>query len=239
MSNLSASLVPETLRRGWQRRPTPADEDASFGSHGAGLWCDIARYSPMAKALVAQGNAGVEKLSSLLQRHFDRVTAIVQRHGGDCTEFYGDGVLVVFAAESPAGLADAAGQALACARSILDQCRDELAPGLKLSLHLHLTAGALQLLDFGGVGGERLYATAGDALAQVAQITRDQSPNRVIVSPALAALINAPVIVDRLPNGGLVLDVPPPTAIAAPKSGRFPVPHPRTRTPGAAGLPSP
>ena len=108
MSNLSASLVPETLRRGWQRAPTPADAHASFGSHGAVLWCDIARYSPMAKALVAQGNSGVEKLSSLLQRHFDRVTAIVQRHGGDCTEFFGDGVLVVFAAESTARLADAA-----------------------------------------------------------------------------------------------------------------------------------
>ncbi|WP_293371333.1 AAA and adenylate/guanylate cyclase domain-containing protein [Nevskia sp.] len=218
MSNLSASLVPETLRRGWQHAPTPADAHASFGSHGAVLWCDIARYSPMAKALVAQGNAGVEKLSSLLQRHFDRITDIVHRYGGDCIEFYGDGVMVVFPADAPARLATAAAQALSCARSILDECRGELAPGLRLSLHLHLTAGRLQLLDFGGVGGERLHATAGDALAQLAQITRDQAPNQVIVSPALAALIEAPVILDRLPNGGLVLDVPPPTAVAAPQT---------------------
>lgn len=224
MSNLSASLVPEALRRAWQRAPTPADEHACFGGHGAVLWCDIARYSPMAKALVAQGNSGVEKLSSLLQRHFDRVTAIVQRFGGDCTEFYGDGVLVVFPAPSTEQLAEAVGLAAGCARSILDECRAELAPGLTLSLHLHLTAGALQLLDFGGVGGERLHASAGDALTQLAQITRDQSPNRVIVSPAFAALIAAPVIVGRLPNGGLVIEVSPPTTVPAPKSEALPTP---------------
>jgi len=224
MSNLSASLVPEMLRRGWQHRPTPDDAHASFGSHGAVLWCDIAKYSPLAKALVAQGSTGVERLSRLLQRHFDRVTGIVHRHGGDCSEFFGDGVLVIFAAASEQGLADASRQALACAAAIIAECRDELEPGLRMSLHLHLTAGALQLLDFGGVGGERLHAVAGDALAQLAQITRDQSPNRIIVSPELAALVDRPVIVDRLPHGGLLFEGPlaPGTAVPLPDAAPAP-----------------
>lgn len=205
MSKLVASLVPETLRRAYAQAPTAADAHASFGGFGAVLWCDVAKFSPLAKRLVAAGPTGVERLSAILNRHFDAVIATTLAHGGEPTEFFGDGLLISFFCEE-ASLATAVQQAIACADAISRDCRQELEPGLQLSLHLHITAGSLRMLDFGGVGGERLYATAGGALSQLGRIARDQRPNQLILSAEAAALLDTTTRLSALPNGGQLLE---------------------------------
>lgn len=213
MSKLIASLVPETLRRAYATASTPADGFAAFGEHGAILWCDVAKFSPLANRLVGLGATGVERLSTILNRHFDAVIETTLAFGGEPVEFFGDGVLIAFFCEK-AELARSVRRAAACAQAIVDDCRREFEPGALLSLHLHVAAGSLRMLDFGGVGGERLFATVGDALTQLGEITRDQAPNQVILSAQAAALLDGTHRGAGLPNGGVLLTKAPTVALS-------------------------
>lgn len=237
MSTLIASLVPETLRRAYAEAPTPVDGLAAFGGHGAVLWCDVAKFSPLANTLVGLGPAGVERLSAILNRHFDTVLDTALAHGGDPIQFFGDGVLIAFLC-APDQLGAATARATACAAAIIEGCRPELEPGLRLSLHVNVTAGSLRILDLGGIGGERLYAAVGDALTQLGRICRDQAANEVILSPEAAGLIGAATRWPALPHGGLLLEAAPHGAAPA-RPAAATVPDEATTSALTAFLPPP
>ncbi len=114
----------------------------------------------------------------VLNRFFDVVIEVVDRHGGWVNKFEGDAALAVFGAPEP--VADPAGQALAAGRELagrLPVAAAETPAGIGISFGTVVA---------GNVGGEQRfeYTVIGDPVNEAARLTEaaKQQPGRVLAS---------------------------------------------------------
>ena len=94
------------------------------------LFVDIRGYTQLAEGLAAP------EIFSAINRHTERVSALVGEHGGAVVEFHGDGLLAVFGAPDPLPRKERA--AVAAAREIVkavgSRSRDEGGPALTVGV---------------------------------------------------------------------------------------------------------
>jgi adenylate cyclase len=110
------------------------------------LYADLRGFTALAETLPP------ERLLASLDRHFDRLVAPIEIHGGQVLKFMGDGLLAVFPVDGGAE-ASACGGALAAARDALAanlQLRETATDAMPLDLALHL--GDVHYGNVGGVG---------------------------------------------------------------------------------------
>jgi class 3 adenylate cyclase len=86
------------------------------------LFVDIRGYTGLAERL------GAEDVFATLNEHTERVSRIVQEHGGTIVEFNGDGMMAVFGAPDPLPKKEQA--AVEAARKIVDSMPGQLAVGV-------------------------------------------------------------------------------------------------------------
>ncbi len=98
------SLVLRLLRQG-DEAGNPQERELTV------MFTDIRGFSAMAEHMAAA------PLSALLSRHFDMLTACVEKNGGTVDKFIGDSVMAFWGA--PEDMADHAARAVAAARDIL------------------------------------------------------------------------------------------------------------------------
>ena len=115
-----------------------------------------------------------ERLRALLARYFDRMKAIVERHGGSVEKFIGDAVMAVFGV--PVVREDDALRALRAAVEM----RDAL-PELGLEGRIGVTTGEVV------TGTEERLAT-GDAVNVAARLEQAAQPGEVLVGEPTLAL---------------------------------------------------
>ena len=133
------------------------------------LFCDLTGSTALGETL------DPERLRALLARYFDRMKAIVERHGGSVEKFIGDAVMAVFGV--PALHEDDALRAVRAAAEM----RDAL-PELGLQGRIGVTTGEVV------TGTEERLAT-GDAVNVAARLESAAQPGEVLIGQPTLALV--------------------------------------------------
>src|SRR2546423_1255503 len=142
------------------------------------LFCDVVESTVLGESTDA------EVLRAILARYFERMTAIVEAHGGTVEKFIGDAVMAVFGV--PLAHED---DALRACRAAVEM-RDAL-PSLELEGRIGVMTGEVV------TGTEERLAT-GDAVNVAARLQQAAQPGEVLVGAPVVALVGGAVDVDEL-----------------------------------------
>jgi class 3 adenylate cyclase len=140
------------------------------------LFCDVTGSTALGEGL------DPERLRTLLARYFERMKAIVERHGGSVEKFIGDAVMAVFGV--PVLHED---DALRAVRSAVEM-RDAL-PELGIEGRIGVMTGEVV------TGTEERLAT-GDAVNVAARLEQAAQPGEVLVGASTLALVGDAVEVE-------------------------------------------
>ncbi|WP_026897631.1 AAA and adenylate/guanylate cyclase domain-containing protein [Daejeonella oryzae] len=188
--SIISSFVPALLRKQFNEDPSRKPVSELIGDQAVLLWIDICAFSPMSNRLLLDHVNGVERLSKILQSHYDFVLNMFKEFGGEPMVFAGDGVLAAWHCSSE-DLPAMAKMAIACGHEILNNkgALDDL--GNPLLLHVVTACGPCQLLELGGTDKRWLYTVLGEALNDLQQAAKNREPGKVLVSPAIIETLGA------------------------------------------------
>src|SRR5436309_4227436 len=133
------------------------------------LFCDVTGSTALGESVDA------EALRGLLARYFERMKAIVERHGGSVEKFVGDAVMAVFGV--PVAHEDDALRAVRAAAEM----RDAL-PELGVQARIGVMTGEVV------TGTEERLAT-GDAVNVAARLEQAAQPDEVLIGEQTLALV--------------------------------------------------
>ena len=133
------------------------------------VFCDLAGSTALGETL------DPERLRALLARYFERMKAIVERHGGSVEKFIGDAVMAVFGV--PVTHED---DALRAVRSAVEM-RDAL-PELGLEGRIGVTTGEV-------VAGTEERLATGDAVNVAARLEQAAQPGEVLIGQPTLRLV--------------------------------------------------
>ncbi len=142
------------------------------------LFCDLTGSTALGEQL------DPERLRALLARYFDRMKAIVERHGGSVEKFIGDAVMAVFGV--PALHEDDALRAVRAAAEM----RDAL-PEIGLEGRIGVMTGEVV------TGTEERLAT-GDAVNVAARLEQAAQPGEVLIGEPTLALVRGAADVEPI-----------------------------------------
>jgi predicted ATPase/class 3 adenylate cyclase len=201
---LVESFVPPPLRLALAADADPMSAPRSADM--ALLWFDIVDSTRLARNLIESGEAGIEKLASLLQRHFDALLSAVGTHGGQPLMFAGDGLLSGWPCDNWEPR-EAALRAAQCAEGILS---GEAIKGLgsrSLQFHAALAFGSCRTIEI-KANGDRIYVTVGEALRDLQIATHIRAPGQLIVSAGALGILSTVAEVSPAAHGcGILLNI--------------------------------
>jgi class 3 adenylate cyclase/predicted ATPase len=142
------------------------------------LFCDVTGSTELGESI------DPEALRELLARYFERMQAIVERHGGSVEKFVGDAVMAVFGV--PTAHEDDALRAVRAAAEM----RDAL-PELGIRARIGVNTGMVV------TGTEERLAT-GDAVNVAARLEQAAEPGDVLLGEATLALVRETVEIEPL-----------------------------------------
>jgi adenylate cyclase len=145
------------------------------------LFCDVRDFTAFASEADSP-----EELVAALNRLFESVVPIVERHGGYVDKFVGDGVLAVFGA--PEGYPDHADRALATGREIVEAVEGGAAGRLRVGVGIN--SGRVVAGSIGG-GGRLNFSVIGDAVnvaSRVEHATRRTGDHLLLTAATRDAL---------------------------------------------------
>jgi class 3 adenylate cyclase len=142
------------------------------------LFCDVAGSTALGEAV------DPEALRALLARYFERMSAIVERHGGTVEKFIGDAVMAVFGV--PVSHEDDALRAMRAAADMRDAA-PELGVRMRIGIHTGIVV----------TGTEERLAT-GDAVNVAARLEQAAEPGEVLVGQETMSLGRGAVEVERV-----------------------------------------
>jgi class 3 adenylate cyclase/tetratricopeptide (TPR) repeat protein len=157
------------------KEPRPAREQRKVVTV---LFCDVTGSTELGERL------DPEALRALLARYFERMRAIVERHGGTVEKFIGDAVMAVFGV--PVVHEDDAMRAVRAAVEMRDAF-----PELDVQGRIGITTGEVV------TGTEERLAT-GDAVNVAARLEQAARPGEVLLGETTFALVRGAVEVDEL-----------------------------------------
>lgn len=201
---LVESFLPPPLRLAWA-----ADADGMSAPRSADmalLWLDIVGSTRLASSLIESGEAGIEQLGSLLQRHFDALLKTVVAHGGQPLMFAGDGLLSGWPCANWEPR-EAALRAAQCAEDILS---GEATKGLgsrSLQFHAVLAFGSCRTIEI-KANGDRIYVTVGEALLDFQLATHIRAPGQLLISAGALGILSPVTEVSPAAHGcGILLNI--------------------------------
>jgi class 3 adenylate cyclase/tetratricopeptide (TPR) repeat protein len=147
------------------------------------LFCDLTGSTALGETL------DPERLRALLARYFDRMKAIVERHGGSVEKFIGDAVMAVFGV--PVVHEDDALRALRAA----SEMRDAL-PKLGLQGRIGVMTGEVVTGEV--VNGTQERLATGDAVNVAARLEQAAQPGDVLLGQPTLTLVRDAADVERL-----------------------------------------
>ncbi len=155
---LAISFVPAILRKKYGNSEQQHNGDFFEEDHATLLWIDLCNFSPLCSRLMKDPVSGVEKITGILQNHYDFVTNMVTEYGGQPLFFAGDGIMCAWPGDKKKAI-ESVQPAVTCAlkiiekRSTLDDKKD------LFSLHTILAVGPWQIAELEGILGNRQYCT--------------------------------------------------------------------------------
>jgi class 3 adenylate cyclase/tetratricopeptide (TPR) repeat protein len=140
------------------------------------LFCDVAGSTALGESI------DPEALRGLLARYFERMKAVIERHGGSVEKFIGDAVMAVFGV--PITHEDDALRAVRAATQMLDALPE-------LGVHVRIGVNTGEVVT----GTEERLAT-GDAVNVAARLEQAAKADEVLVGEATFALVRDAVEVE-------------------------------------------
>ncbi len=191
LSQIYARYVPRLIVERLLREARAVDAPSSEDFQGAILFADISGFTPLTEAFAAQGPAGAEALTRILNDYFGRMTRIVADHGGDVLKFAGDALMALWTpgADDPRNV-DACLRATRCGLELQASLAGYQAESHTLSLRVAVGVGSGVVVHIGGQFNRWEFAVAGSPLNQVGRVGTLAAPGDVLVSPEVWALIN-------------------------------------------------
>ncbi|OLY90643.1 Adenylate and Guanylate cyclase catalytic domain-containing protein [Cnuella takakiae] len=180
-NDLTVSFVPGVLRRKYAGGVPQEDRTNQQAQTAVLLWIDICSFSPLCNRLMKDKVEGVERITRILNKHYDHVLGTVAAYGGEPLFFAGDGVMIAWP-DDQVKPEDAVPLAAACAQNILAlrstiNDRNEL-----LSMHAVIAAGQWQMLEMEGLHGNLLFSFFGSVFEEIVAASRNEAPNQVLIS---------------------------------------------------------
>jgi class 3 adenylate cyclase len=201
-----ASYLPALIVRrvATDCRPIPLP---SCDAHPAAvLFADISGFTSMTERLAAQGSAGAEQLTRLLNAYFGQLIDVVTAHGGDVVKFAGDALLAVWQNGDGDDLACFTRRAAQCALEVQGALRNYETPeGIRLALRVAISAGLVRHLHLGGVLGRCEFLAVGQPFEDVGAANKQVRPEDVVVAPRGWQLIAVSCTGELLPSGDVRL----------------------------------
>ncbi len=152
------------------------------------LFCDLVGSTAMGEQL------DPETLRNLLSRSFDRVSAIVESHGGVVEKFIGDAAMAVFGI--PRVHEDDALRAVRAAAEIREALRtaSSTGPGATVAWRTGIATGEVVAGD--AAAGQRLVT--GDAVNVAARLQQTAQPGEILITAETHQLVRDAVQVEEL-----------------------------------------
>ena len=185
------------------------------------LFADISDSTRLAERLAAQGPAGAEEFSRLLNAYLGAVIDVVTAHGGDVVKFAGDGLFALWPAEEHGGLAAATRHAAQCALAVQETLRLRR-PGevIRLSMRIGVGAGEVIGVAVGSPDDRMEYLIVGGPVMETCRAERVAAAGEVVVTAEAWRTMGAGCVGTPLPADGVrleALDAPaPPTPMVMP-----------------------
>ncbi len=228
--NHLASLI-ETVKTYLPRpvieAPQPPGEPAGNMYRGVFLFGDVSGFTPLSEKLKALGQAGAEKITSIINSLFTELTTVLFDHGGILLKFGGDAMLGLFPADTDDEMAQSARRAAQAALAMQQVLKKEQfaeieAMGEKRSLKIKcgISAGpyfaahiGTQPNDF-NPNGTMAYVTTGQTVNLAEAAEGHANPTEVAMTRNVAELLGEQAqteAVNKEPdeNFRLLLDTPP------------------------------
>ncbi len=186
---LAASFVPAILKKQYASNPTRKIGDPLKEDHTALLWIDMCNFSPLCNRLMKDNVSGVEKITEILNNHYEFVVKSITESGGQPLFFVGDGLMSVWPgdkkkAQESVALAAACAHHIINSRSTVDD-NNEL-----LSIHVILTMGAWQMDELEGLHGNLLTSFFGEVFNDLISSSKNRAPNQLLISNTALACLN-------------------------------------------------
>ncbi|NJL34761.1 MAG: adenylate/guanylate cyclase domain-containing protein, partial [Chloroflexaceae bacterium] len=188
-----ASYVPGLIIHYLTADPRPLTGPVAERFPAAVLLADISGFTALTEELTRSGPAGVEEVSSLLNRYFGILIDLIDDHGGDIVEFTGDGVIALWPTViSGETLAEATVRAVQCGLLVQQQIAAfTTVDNLHLTLRISIGAGEVLFATVGGALGRWELVVAGEPLTQASAAEHYTTPGDVVLSPEALALAHA------------------------------------------------
>ncbi|MDQ3875699.1 MAG: AAA family ATPase, partial [Actinomycetota bacterium] len=171
---------------------TPARPPAEARKIVTVLFSDMAGFTGLGEEL------DPEALRQLMARYFERMDAVVKRHGGRTEKFIGDAVMAVFGV--PRSHEDDAHRALRAALEMREALRAlnvefEQTWGVQVVIRTGVNTGEV----VAGGAGEGQSLVAGDAVNVASRLEEAAQPGEILVGEATYRLVKESVTAELLP----------------------------------------
>ena len=182
-------FVPRTVIDQVRARSHP-DQPVGEAFRCATLFADISGFTALTERFAAQGAAGVEELTRVLNDYFGRLVGRIHARGGDVVKFAGDALLAIWRVAADEER-DVCWQAARCAGEIQEALRGYQIAGETSSLRLRVGVGAGPAVCalVGGVYRRWELAVAGASIQEVSAAAALAQPGEVAIAPEAAALL--------------------------------------------------
>lgn len=201
---LAISFVPKPIRKLYASDPNRLTSSAITDQFAALLWVDVANFSNMCNRLVGNKEYGVEKLTSILQSHYDFILGMVNDFGGQPLFFAGDGLMSAWTCE-PSQTGEIVKNVSACAIEILNQRKTLNDQGEVLSLHTIVSVGSFEISEFSFVKEKTLASFSGEVFTQLIRTAKNRAMNQLLISKEALEFIPEHCDITELEHGGYIL----------------------------------
>jgi class 3 adenylate cyclase/HAMP domain-containing protein len=191
-----SKFVPDAVKKLLERDPNATELEKRTVEVSV-LFLDIAGYTRLSEQLDPR------KLNQLVQLYFSSFLEIIQAHHGDVNETAGDGLMVIFQSERPAGdhALDATRAAFAIRQrtAVLNEEYGAVFPPIELHMGINTGEALVGATKLGGAGAQRWTFTAtGPTTNVAARLAGAATGGEIIVGPTTAERIRGHFVLEAL-----------------------------------------
>ena len=233
MSSLWRSYIPYHVARDLISQPGQSPVGQAQRFDAVVLFADVSGFTALSEALGAAGRSGTEELTTILNRYFEPMIALISSYGGIIGKFGGDALTVLFPYE-PADHRQVARRALQCALEMQGRMAGYAgiptsAGRFSLTMRAGLAQGPVFCTTVGDPALRLEYIIAGSPLDCCAEAEHLAQVGEVLVSDDLLNAAAPATPGERREGYSVVQALPdPPGPQPLPELGDFPPPAART-----------
>ncbi|MGB5553554.1 MAG: AAA family ATPase, partial [Flavobacteriaceae bacterium] len=187
-NQLETSFVPEILKRQLSANPKWQIGDAMNEDHTALLWVDVCNFSSLCNRLMKDKANGVEKITAILNDHYDFLLNVITEHGGEPLFFVGDAIMSAWPGEQEEA-SQSITLAISCANEILannstiDDCNE------LLQLHTVISYGKWHMSELESTHNKKLLTFYGEVFDNLRLVSQNRAPNQILIYNSALALL--------------------------------------------------